>query len=248
MLEARDITFGYGNGPLVLEGFDLQVAPGERVALAAPSGFGKSTACRLLAGYERPASGQVLVDGRPLPRKGACPVQLIQQHPELAVDPRRRMAATLREAGEVQPELVERFGIRREWMSRFPHELSGGELQRFCIVRALAANPRYLVADEISTMLDAVTQAQIWHALVANDNCTLCGTCADPTKSQRIPLTATAFSPSCKKIGRKCQKIAVFCQFRSAIASVQKRLNPLNWAFLKISFRHSVRNAENPRI
>lgn len=169
MLEARDITFGYGNGRLVLQGFDMQVAPGERVALAAPSGFGKTTACRLLAGYELPTSGQVLVDGRPLPRKGACPVQLVQQHPELAVDPRRRMETTLREAGDVQPELVERFGIRREWMSRFPHELSGGELQRFCIVRALAANPRYLVADEISTMLDAVTQAQIWHALV--DEC-----------------------------------------------------------------------------
>lgn len=166
MLEARSISFGYGNGRLVLQDFNLRVTPGERVALVAPSGFGKSTACRLLAGYERPASGEVLADGKPLPRKGACPVQLIQQHPELAVDPRRRMESTLLEAGEIQPELVRRFGIRSEWMSRFPHELSGGELQRFCIVRALMANPRYLIADEISTMLDAVTQAQIWHALI----------------------------------------------------------------------------------
>lgn len=166
MLEARDIAFRYGNGRLILDCFNLQVSPGERVALTAPSGFGKSTACRLLAGYEQPLSGSVLVDGHPLPRKGRCPVQLIQQHPELAVDPRRRMESTLLEAGGIQPDLVERFGIRREWMSRFPHELSGGELQRFCIVRALAANPRYLVADEMSTMLDAVTQAQVWHALI----------------------------------------------------------------------------------
>lgn len=166
MLEACDITFRYGNGPLVLDGFNLQVSPGERVALAAPSGFGKSTACRLLAGYEQPLSGSVSVDGQPLPRKGRCPVQLIQQHPELAVDPRMRMVSTLLEAGDIQPGLVERFGIRPEWMSRFPHELSGGELQRFCIVRALAANPRYLIADEMSTMLDAVTQAQVWHALI----------------------------------------------------------------------------------
>ncbi len=167
MLEARGLTFGYGSGRSVLAGFDLQAGRGERVALSAPSGFGKTTICRLLAGYETPSAGEVLVDGAPLPRKGACPVQLIQQHPELAVDPRSRMEATLREAGEVQPKLLERFGIRRAWMRRFPHELSGGEVQRFCIVRALMANPGYLVADEASTMLDALTQAQIWHALLA---------------------------------------------------------------------------------
>lgn len=189
MLEARGISFGYGNGRLVLDGFGLQVAPGERVALAAPSGFGKTTACRLLAGYEVPLSGSVLVDGRPLPRKGACPVQLIQQHPELAVDPRRRMEATLREAGEVQPELVERFGIRREWMSRFPHELSGGELQRFCIVRALAAGPRYLIADEATAMLDALTQARLWHELLAELDARGMGlvlTSHSPALTQRI--------------------------------------------------------------
>ncbi len=167
MLEARGLTFGYGSGRSVLAGFDLQAGRGERVALSAPSGVGKTTICRLLAGYETPSAGEVLVDGAPLPRKGACPVQLIQQHPELAVDPRSRMEATLREAGEVQPKLLERFGIRRAWMRRFPHELSGGEVQRFCIVRALMANPSYLVADEASTMLDALTQAQIWHALLA---------------------------------------------------------------------------------
>ena len=59
------------------------------------------------------------------------------------------------------------FGIRDAWLSRYPHELSGGELQRFCIARALGAHPSYLIADEVSTMLDAVTQAQIWRALVA---------------------------------------------------------------------------------
>ena len=51
-------------------------------------------------------------------------------------------------------------------MDRFPHELSGGELQRFCIARALAAEPRFVIADEMSTMLDALTQAQIWRFLM----------------------------------------------------------------------------------
>ena len=63
--------------------------------------------------------------------------------------------------------MLDDLGIQKRWLARFPHELSGGELQRFCIARALAANPRYLVADEVSTMLDAVTQAQIWRFLVA---------------------------------------------------------------------------------
>ena len=165
MLEASNISFGYGSR-MLYRGFDLAVSPGERVALAAPSGFGKSTLCRILAGYEKPWSGEVFVDGSPLPARGACPVQLVLQHPELAVDPRMRMRDVLREAGEVPERIVSGLGIREKWKTRFPHELSGGELQRFCIARALAANPHYLIADEISTMLDALTQAQIWRFLL----------------------------------------------------------------------------------
>ena len=166
MLEARDVSFSYGTGSrTVYEGFSLAIEPQERVALQAPSGFGKTTLCRILSGYLRPQSGIVLVDGSPLPKKGVCPVQLIGQHPERMIDPRQRMKGVLSEAGDVSDELLELLGIQARWLSRFPHELSGGELQRFCIARALAARPRYIVADEISTMLDAVTQVQIWNAL-----------------------------------------------------------------------------------
>jgi peptide/nickel transport system ATP-binding protein len=73
----------------------------------------------------------------------------------------------LDEGGTVTSQLREELGIRDEWLARHPHELSGGELQRFCIARALAAGPRYLIADEISTMLDAVTQARIWQTLLS---------------------------------------------------------------------------------
>ena len=167
MLEARGITYAYpGAARPLYQGFDLAVAPDERVALCAPSGFGKTTLCRMLAGYDRPQKGEILVDGAPLPKRGTCPVQLILQHPETAVDPRMRMSQTLAEAGEVPQRLLDDLGIQKRWLARFPHELSGGELQRFCIARALAANPRYLVADEVSTMLDALTQAQIWRFLV----------------------------------------------------------------------------------
>ena len=185
MLEARGITYAHpGAREPLYRDFDLAVGPGERVALSAPSGFGKTTLCRLLAGYERPQSGKILVDGVPLPRRGTCPVQLILQHPEAAVDPRMRMERTLAEAGEVPQGLLDDLGIQKRWLTRFPHELSGGELQRFCIARALMANPRYLVADEISTMLDAVTQAQIWRFLVTE------------TKKRDVGLVFVSHSPA----------------------------------------------------
>ncbi|MEG1560841.1 MAG: ATP-binding cassette domain-containing protein [Raoultibacter sp.] len=170
MLEARDLSFAHAarkaSAPPLFSNFNLQLAPGERVALSAPSGAGKTTLCRLLAGYEKPQAGSIVLDGKPLGARGVCPVQMIWQHPETAVDPRMRLRASLLEAGPVQEDLCAALGIKAAWMARYPHELSGGELQRFCIARALAANPRYLIADEISTMLDAVTQASIWHFLI----------------------------------------------------------------------------------
>ena len=167
MLEARDITFRYGKGQPVIEGLSVAVGPDERVALVAPSGAGKTTLCRLLAGYEQPDSGSVLVDGEPLPVAGACPVQLVGQHPEHAFDPRLTLGASLREAGSANAALLERFGVQQRWLARYPRELSGGELQRLNLVRALTAAPRYLVVDEMTAMLDAITQAQIWHELLA---------------------------------------------------------------------------------
>ncbi len=166
MLELRDIAFGYDAQKPLYAGISLSVAPGERVALVAPSGFGKTTLCSIAAGYLRPRAGEVLVDGRLLPNKGKSPVQMIWQHPERVLDPRMRMKDSLAEAGQTDEYLLASLGIRQEWLTRFPHELSGGELQRFCIARALMAEPRYLVADEISTMLDALTQAQLWHFLL----------------------------------------------------------------------------------
>ncbi|MDR1358757.1 MAG: ATP-binding cassette domain-containing protein [Coriobacteriales bacterium] len=165
MLEARALSFGYGS-KLLFKDCSLSVERGERVAVQAPSGFGKTTLCRILAGYTQPDEGKVLVDGRALPRKGRCPVQMIMQHPETVVDPRLRMQDVLEEAGEVSGALLESFQVDPRWLDRFAHELSGGELQRICLVRALATNPRYLIADELSTMLDAVTQASVWHALL----------------------------------------------------------------------------------
>lgn len=166
-LEAKNVSFRYGRrGPFVLEDVSLRVERGERVALFAPSGRGKTTLALLLAGYARPQSGQILLEGKPLPETGVCPVQLIWQHPEKAVNPRLRLGKTLAEGGPENPRLERRLGILPEWKNRFPQELSGGELQRFCIARALGPETKYLLCDEISTMLDLITQGQIWRFLM----------------------------------------------------------------------------------
>ncbi|MCL1879936.1 MAG: ATP-binding cassette domain-containing protein [Actinomycetia bacterium] len=170
MLEARNIGFSYAGGKTILSGFNLSIASAERVALTAPSGHGKTTVCNILAGYLKPQTGAVLLDGQACAarttKRQPNPVQLVWQHPELAVDPRMRLQASLNEAGGASVELLRRLGIKDAWLSRYPHELSGGELQRICLARALASQPRYLIADEISTMLDAVTQAQIWQVIL----------------------------------------------------------------------------------
>ena len=167
-LEAKNLSFRYRRGqPPVLQAVNLTVHPGERVGLRGPSGRGKTTLCKLLAGYERPGNGQVLLDGRPLAGfRGCCPVQLIGQHPETAVDPLLRLGDTLYEAGPVEEEVLEALHIAPAWLDRYPTELSGGELQRFCIARALRTETRFLLCDEITAMLDLVTQAQIWEFLL----------------------------------------------------------------------------------
>ncbi|MDR0519859.1 MAG: ATP-binding cassette domain-containing protein [Clostridiales Family XIII bacterium] len=166
-IEARGVSFRYSaHSPLILNGVDLEIEAGERVALTGPSGCGKSTLAKLLAGYLKPTAGEVLWDGKPLPKSGYMPVQLIGQHPELAVNPRWKMSRILNECWTPDHAFLERMGIEKEWLSRWPAELSGGELQRFCIARVLGPPTKFLVCDEISTMLDAITQAQIWEVLL----------------------------------------------------------------------------------
>lgn len=191
ILEGKNLTFSYDEKEgKVLKNVNLQVSSGERVAVLGPSGFGKTTLCKILGGYLQPDAGEVLLDGNPLPRKGYCPIQMIWQHPERAVNPRLRMKHVLLEGMDIEDRIVRELGIEEDWMNRYPQELSGGELQRFCIARALGRGTKFLIADEISTMLDLITQSQIWNFLLKE------------TEERQIGLIVVSHSePLLEKIG-----------------------------------------------
>ncbi|TDF92769.1 ABC transporter ATP-binding protein [Paenibacillus piri] len=162
-LEAKNIYYKYDGGKeWVLENISLDVNAGEVVGLIGSSGRGKSTLGKIMAGQIKADKGEVLIDGVPVSRGIYCPVQLIYQHPELAVNPKWKLGKTLRETGQYDDGLRKEMGIREEFLNRWPNELSGGELQRICVMRVLKPQTRFIIADEISTMLDVITQSQIW--------------------------------------------------------------------------------------
>lgn len=166
MLEVKNVSFRYGSGPWILKDVSFTVKQGERVVLLGPSGYGKSTLAKILAGFLRPQQGEVLWEGRPLPDKGFCPVQLAYQHPEKALNPRWKMYKSLCEGGLPDREILQEMGIQEKWYERWPNELSGGELQRFCVARILKPQTRVFIADEMTTMLDALNQAHIWQFIL----------------------------------------------------------------------------------
>ena len=162
VLEVKNVSFRYGNGPWILKDVSMEVEQGERVVILGPSGYGKSTLAKIIAGYLEPLSGKVLWNNHDLPQNCFCPIQLIYQHPEKALNPRWKMKKSLFEAGEPSEEVLSQVGIKEKWYDRWPNELSGGELQRFCVARVLKPETRLLIADEMTTMLDALNQAHIW--------------------------------------------------------------------------------------
>ncbi len=194
-LEARELSFRYDNGNRqILNKMSMTLESTDRLGLIAPSGFGKTTFCKILAGYEEPDSGEVLLEGKPLSAwKGYCPVQMIWRHPELSVNPRWKMGEVLKEGDQVEKRIIDGLGIELDWLNRYPSELSGGELQRFCIARALGQRTRFLLADEISTMLDLITQSQLWNFLL------------EEVKNREIGLMAVSHSEVL--LERICTKI-----------------------------------------
>lgn len=185
MLRAESITKTYpsSRGDVVaLDGVSLTLAPDARVGLVGPSGSGKSTLGQVVAMLLAPDRGSVTVDGDRVrgwgvraPRDLRHRVQLLWQSPRMAVDPRLHLGAAIVEplaASGLGPKRAaattalsaswaERVGLTEDLLERFPHEVSEGQLQRACLARALILQPRYLICDELTSMLDVSTQAAV---------------------------------------------------------------------------------------
>ena len=165
-LKADNISFSYNKKRQILKDVSLSLDSNQIIGLIGDSGSGKSTLCKIMAGYITHYSGEVTLDGNKIPNKDYYPVQLIFQHPEKTMNPKWKMEKVLRESWNPPKELKDTFGLKDNWLTRWPSELSGGELQRFSILRSLNPKTKFIIADEISTMLDALTQVQIWEALI----------------------------------------------------------------------------------
>lgn len=181
-ISAENITHTYhskAGANRVLQEVSLGIAPGETVGLLGPSGCGKSTLGQILCGLLRPTSGRVCYDGSPFsyPYTGTVrrEIQILFQHPELSFNPRLKLRYSLKEVYDlyhlpyserVMLEMLESFGMYAEHVDRFPAQLSGGELQRLALARVLLVEPKVIILDEPTSMLDAISQAQITRMLM----------------------------------------------------------------------------------
>lgn len=182
-LELQDIHRSFhsaGQVARAVDGVDLAFGPGEILGLVGESGCGKTTLARIAVGLDRPDRGQVLYDGRPVVgnlRAMRRHIQYVFQEPIAAFNPRRTVggsiAQPLRQFGLARGDgraqvaaLMEQVGLDPAFAGRRPHMLSGGQLQRAAIARALALEPELLVCDEPVAALDVSVRAQILNLLL----------------------------------------------------------------------------------
>jgi peptide/nickel transport system ATP-binding protein len=193
LLEARNLVrtyqlrrglFGRPTPVRAVDGISLTVNPGETLGIVGESGSGKSTLGRMLLGIDRAQSGDILFEGRPMPRLATpawralrAKMQLVYQDPLAALDRRLTISTQIGEPLEIHSlipkehrasrvrELMSAVGLRPDQADRFPHELSGGQRQRAVIARALASRPKLIVCDEPVSALDVSIQAQVVNML-----------------------------------------------------------------------------------
>lgn len=197
VLQVKNISFGYNKQKDIIKDFNLSINSNERVGIIASSGIGKTTLCKIISGYIKPDRGEVILDGKNVyDIRGYNPIQMIWQHPEKSVNPRLRMRNVIEEGNEIEDRVLDGLGIERDWFNRYPLELSGGEMQRFCIARALGKGTKFIIADETSTMLDLITQSQIWSFLLQE------------IKERKIGLIAVTHSDALmERIATRCINI-----------------------------------------
>lgn len=153
---------------------DIEIHAGETVGILGESGSGKSTLGQMLVGLQPASKGKIFYRNEEIsyPYKGQVrqQIQILFQHPEVSFNPQLTMIKSLREpymlyhkpfSREILLEDLYRFGLYAEHLDRLPGTLSGGELQRAALARILTLNPELIILDEPTSMLDAISQAQM---------------------------------------------------------------------------------------
>ncbi|MBB5143693.1 ABC transporter ATP-binding protein [Desulfovibrio intestinalis] len=185
MLEVANVCKSYGKGGFwrtekqpVLHGINISVPAGASVGLVGESGSGKSTLGRLILGLEPADSGRILMQGQPVRqwrKKHAGGMSVVFQDYTTSVNPAYTIADIIREplvaCGKSKgtdatiAELMDRVSLSPKLTNHLPHEVSGGQLQRACIARAIATNPTFVLFDEAISSLDVSVQAKILELL-----------------------------------------------------------------------------------
>ncbi len=197
-----------------LESVNLEITAGETFGIVGESGCGKSTLGRCILRLEEPDQGRVIFDNVDVGRCGPKhlrvlrqQMQIIFQDPFSSLDPRQLVGRIISEPLRVHrvmgkekqaerlAELVEMVGLLPEHLDRYPHEFSGGQRQRICIARALALNPKLVIADEAVSALDVSIQAQTLNLLMDLQN--------------RLGLTYIFISHDLSVVRHICDRLAV---------------------------------------
>jgi len=180
ILEVNNVTASYTGTVNVLENIDLKIRRGRTVALVGESGSGKSTLARVITGLLPPSEGSVVYNGSELtrdlksrPKEQLRVMQMIYQMPDTALNPKQRVHKIIgrplqfyfgmneKDREKRVYELLEKIELSEKYYDRYPPELSGGEKQRICIARALAAEPDLIICDEVTSALDQLVAEDI---------------------------------------------------------------------------------------
>ncbi|MGF4041871.1 oligopeptide/dipeptide ABC transporter ATP-binding protein [Paenarthrobacter nitroguajacolicus] len=189
MLEVKDLVVRYGRGrkaaaaPPAVDGVSFTIQPGETVGLVGESGSGKSTIGKAILGLQKVSSGSVGFQGDDITHANSgkrraigSELRAVFQDPNSSLNPRKTIGASLAEPLRVRgissedartraEDMLERVGLPRDAVDRYPSQFSGGQRQRISLARALICEPKLVVCDEAVSALDLSTQAQVLNLL-----------------------------------------------------------------------------------